>query len=493
MARRLSELQQANARLTAASCPYRIRERGGSPYLYLRATAGPDRLKERVARRWLAEREGDPIALADEVLAVAARIRPQGPLTLEHLAPILSGDPGSAAGTGAATWGDVAAMVDADTAPGGRLAKQAGGFASLRSGGLFHSTRGPDAPVRTPDLEAFALYTAESLAAYLRDPSAPLEARPPSSRSFALRLQLIRYLRAHNVPAATDALIARLAQMRRDAGGAARPRDRFMPTTAEVEAWLDALAVADPLRGWAFAVLSTYGLRPHELWHVSAWPGEIPEDATVLQVGDFASDADSKQTKTGSRFALACPVEWVARYRLNDPAHCRANHAELLRCYPIACHETPDGRIVYHRNEALGEVVCKWLYNTKRPQSEVPAKLTGSTQPRRVPGQPTPKARRGRVLAYSLRHAWAIRARELTPWPASVKAAAMGHSEAMHSRRYLVEESARSRLAALLAQKERAEALPGEPPPPPQAAPAAEAIPEALLELARKLQAAGLG
>jgi hypothetical protein len=497
MVRRLSELQQGNARLAAAGCPYRIRERVGSPYLYVRATAGPDRMKERVGRRWLADREGDPIALADEILAASVRHRQQGPLTLEDLAPILTGG-AEGPGAGAMTWGALAAMVAADLAPGGRFAKQPGRLSAFKAGGLFHSFYGREGTIRPADLEAYTLYTATSLGANLRDPSIPLEERGPSSRGFAGALHTLRHLRSRGVPAATDALIERLTRMRQDAGGAARPRDRFMPSTEEVQDWLDALAVADPLRGWAFAILCTYGLRPHELWHVSAWPGEIAEDPSVIQVGDFSADADGLQTKTGSRFALACPAEWLARYHLDDPALCRANHAELLRRWPIPCHELPDGRILYHGNARLGQIVCLWLHNADRPASVVPVPLVGSSQPRRQPGQPTPRVRRGRVLAYSLRHAWAIRARELTPWPVEVKAAAMGHGDAIHASRYLVEETARGKLAALLSRKASAEALhvpqdapPHQKTPPPSSE--AEPIPEALLELARKLRAAGLG
>jgi hypothetical protein len=77
----------------------------------------------------------------------------------------------------------------------------------------------------------------------------------------------------------------------------------------------------------------------------------------------------------------------------------------------------------------------------------------------------------------------------------------MGHSEAVHASRYLIEERAEHKLAHLLRQRDLDEGrnpeqrTVGAP-----AIPAAEAIPALpagvtpeLIELARKLQAAGLG
>ena len=59
----------------------------------------------------------------------------------------------------------------------------------------------------------------------------------------------------------------------------------------------------------------------------------------------------------------------------------------------------------------------------------------------------------GRCKAYDLRHAWAIRARETTTWSTSLKAQAMGHSEAIHARRYLVEQTAEQLERGMALQK----------------------------------------
>jgi hypothetical protein len=114
----------------------------------------------------------------------------------------------------------------------------------------------------------------------------------------------------------------------------------------------------------------------------------------------------------------------------------------------------------------------------------------------------------GRCKAYDLRHAWAIRARETTTWSTALKAQAMGHSEVIHARRYLVEQTAQQIERGMALQKALDEgqrpALPVAPaaplpavaiPMPELASPAApaaglteEVTPE-LLNLARQLMA----
>ncbi len=82
-----------------------------------------------------------------------------------------------------------------------------------------------------------------------------------------------------------------------------------------------------------------------------------------------------------------------------------------------------------------------------------------------------------RCKAYDLRHAWALLARETTTWPTSLKAQAMGHSEAVHPRSYLVEERAEHRRQGLLQLVAQAEGHNGAP----------TAITPEILALARQL------
>ena len=43
-------------------------------------------------------------------------------------------------------------------------------------------------------------------------------------------------------------------------------RERVIPTDEEIEAWLDGFE--NRAQQWIFAMMATYGLRPHETFHV---------------------------------------------------------------------------------------------------------------------------------------------------------------------------------------------------------------------------------
>ncbi len=220
-------------------------------------------------------------------------------------------------------------------------------------------------------------------------------------------------------------------------------------------------------------------------------------------MGSFISSSDGTETKTGHRFALALPEAWLERYRLNDLQYSRAMLEQLRQRFPICTSERSDVGLQFHNNESLSRVLSHWFRNSAREDRELPVKLYGWHQPRQVPGRPKPKAKRERCKVYDLRHAWALRAKETTTWSTTLKALAMGHSEAVHTRRYLVEEQAMHRLEGmnrLLALDEGREhvAAPRRrssrqiaPTPPPPVLP--DGITPELIAMARKLKAAGLG
>ncbi len=124
-------------------------------------------------------------------------------------------------------------------------------------------------------------------------------------------------------------------------------------------------------------------------------------------------------------------------------------------------------------------------------------KLFGYHQPRQLPGKPKPKAKRERCKLYDLRHAWALRAKATTTWSTAVKAASMGHSEAVHANRYLVEEQAEHKLAHLLQRKALDEGRSASPmetvPVIREVTRLPDGVTPELIELARKLRVAGLG
>jgi hypothetical protein len=249
------------------------------------------------------------------------------------------------------------------------------------------------------------------------------------------------------------------------------------------------------------AVIATYGLRGHEVWHIDRLPGEVEADGDLIEVGSFESHGDGAETKTGHRFALPLPREWVNRYRLNDAAHSKTMLAELRRRHPVKTAVRDDGSVQFFNNGDLSIYLAHWLRNRGREDREIAIKLYGYHQPRQLPGKPKPKAKRDRCKLYDLRHAWALRAKATTTWSTAVKAASMGHSEVVHASRYLIEERAEHKLAHLLRQRDLDEGRNLEQKATPTAAnPAATAAPALpagltpeLIELARKLQAAGLG
>jgi hypothetical protein len=90
------------------------------------------------------------------------------------------------------------------------------------------------------------------------------------------------------------------------AGESRRP----IPSTSAIQEWLEQVMYEDPLWGWVFAMVATYGLRPHEVWHIA----ELPDEQGMVNIGVAARHI--KVTNTGFRVALPLPADWVERYQL---------------------------------------------------------------------------------------------------------------------------------------------------------------------------------
>jgi hypothetical protein len=405
------------------------------------------------------------------------------------------------------TWGEIRQVIQADIAPGGPKARDRNPFVCFRDKGFFGVMYADSMPAQPEHLETFCLNTPASIQAHQVDPASPLVPREYNSKVFYQVIQMVNYLAKKGIRIATPQLQERLLGLKTTAGKSKAPKPRFIPTTDDIEGWLDQLVALDPFRGWVMAMVATYGLRNHEIWHVDALPGEIGANPRMISVGSFSSTTDGSETKTGHRFALALPEAWLERYRLNDLDHARSMLEQLRRRYPIRTTERPDGVLQFHNNESLSRVLSHWFRNTAREDRELPVKLYGWHQPRQIPGRPKPQAKRDRCKVYDLRHAWALRAKETTTWSTALKAMAMGHSEAVHTRRYLVEEQAMHRLEGmnrLLALDEGRDHLPVPSrrvahrvtPSTPAAPATAPALPDGvtpeLIEMARKLKAAGI-
>ena len=487
---------QAQLRLQAAGCRYRIKQASRSPYIQVYDTLPPRR--QQAARAFRLDDDQACWDLAELLLRAHERAVRGGPaLSWE----VLEAAHGQAPIQKHQRWGEICAEVQAWIAPGGPKARDRNPFTCFKPNGYFGRTFAADQIATTRALEEFCLYTPASLQLWREDRSNQLIRRPYNSKGFYGVIQMVNYLAQRGIAIATPELRARLDQLKKSAGKLRAPAPRFIPRTDDIEAWLDQLQQSEPLRGWVMAVIATYGLRGHEVWHIDRLPGEVEADAEVIEVGSFESHGDGAETKTGHRFALPLPREWVSRYRLNDHSHSKTMLAELRRRHPVKTAVRDDGTVQFFNNGELSVYLAHWLRNRGREDRELPIKLFGYHQPRQLPGKPKPKAKRDRCKLYDLRHAWALRAKATTTWSTAVKAASMGHSEAVHASRYLIEERAEHKLAHLLRQRDLDEGrnpeqrTVGAP-----AIPAAEAKPALpvgvtpeLIELARKLQAAGLG
>jgi hypothetical protein len=505
--RAVQGFQKAQARLRMEGCCYRIRAVSRSPFVYVYELDPPHR--HQVARSCRIH-DDQACERLTELLMQAGKDRGAGGPGLDWgcLSQDLNQPPAASPVQPSLTWGEIRQAIQADIAPGGPKARDRNPFVCFCDKGFF-GVMYPDTAAALPEhLELFCLYTPASIQAHQADPEVPLVPREYNAKVFYQVIQMVNYLAKKGISIATPELQERLLGLKTTAGKAKAAKPRFIPRTEDIELWLDQLVALDPFRGWVMAMVATYGLRNHEVWHLDALPGEIEANPRMISVGSFISTGDGSETKTGHRFALALPEDWLERYRLNDRLHSRAMLDELRQRYPVRTTERADGGLQFHNNESLSRVLSHWFRNSAREDRELPVKLYGWHQPRQIPGRPRPRAIRERCKVYDLRHAWALRARETTTWSTTLKAMAMGHSEAVHTRRYLVEEQALHRLEGmnrLLALDEgrehvaparrhpvRRAAVPSPQPTPPPTVLPDDLTPE-LIEMARKLKAAGLG
>jgi integrase len=157
-------------------------------------------------------------------------------------------------------------------------------------------------------------------------------------------------------------------------------RERVIPTDEEIEAWLDGFQ--NRAQQWIFAMMATYGLRPHETFHIEQLPDE---DGDIVVVG---------KTKTGLRHVFPRRPDWVDRYCLRE-------------------QELPE--ISNQSSESLNMIIPAYMKRYCLFHA----------------GQ--------RCLPNDLRHAWAIRTHSVPRFsgiPVGYIAESMGHSEQIHRRIY---------------------------------------------------------
>jgi integrase len=233
---------------------------------------------------------------------------------------------------------------------------------------------------------------------------------------------------------------------------AASESRRRIPSTEAIQTWLDLVNQEDPLWGWVFAMVATYGLRPHEVWHIA----ELPDDQGLISIGVAARHI--KVTKTGFRVALPLPASWVERYQLGGTNGEQRLEQLRSRYAPKFVNEEGEPfdveRDVVKRcdnNERLGAVCCHKLRSSDaKAEFELTNKLYAWVETAPAQGSRKAQKRKERCVPYDLRHAYAIRARETTTWNYADVAAVMGHSPEVHRRTYLSEISGEQTKASVV-------------------------------------------
>jgi len=428
-----SPMQRCNAVLRAFGARYRLREHRRSPWITVYQLGKGGTTREHTVKGYAA---ADPEAIESlqDLLIEATRsgrpaVLPDGQ---EDLASTDSSAP---------CWPEICAAVVGFQRGQGVNMNLVGPF----KGKGYFCLLPADRPATEADVRRFALHSSESLKARLEDPTAPLIPMATHRQGFRQKREVVSLLRRAGYGAiAPESLSEELKGMvnrKKGALVAAGESRRRIPSTAAIQEWLDQVVEEDPLWGWVFAMVATYGLRPHEVWHIA----ELPDEQGMVSIGVAARHI--KVTKTGFRVALPLPAEWVDRYQLGGE-NGEQRLEELRRRYvPKFVNEDgqpfdPERDLVKRcdNNERLGAVCCHKLRSSDaKAEFELKTKLYAWVETAPAQGKKKAQKRKERCVPYDLRHAYAIRARETTTWNYADVAAVMGHSPEVHRRTYLSE------------------------------------------------------
>jgi integrase len=448
MPRLSSAIDRANTILRAHGTPYRLREGHGSRWLSVYENQPGRKARERAARGYASRDDQAVEALCARLLELAKAdallsldellqdIRPQAkPTPRRH-----------------PSWPEICQAVVTFQRGQGVNMNLVGPF---RGKGYFRLLPA-DRPATAEDVRRFAFHTADSLKAHLEDPSEPLQPMATHKQGFRQKREVVSLLRRAGFGAiAPEELSAELKGMvnrKKQALVAAGQSRRRIPTTEAIQEWLDQVMEEEPLWGWVFAMVATYGLRPHEVWHI----GSLPDEHGLITVGEAAHHI--KVTKTGFRAAVPLPAAWVERYQLGG-ANGEQRLAELRARYkPRYVNEegqafdpTRDAVKRCDNNERLGAICCHKLRSCDaKADFELRHKLYAWVETAPAQGGRKAQRRKERCVPYDLRHAYAIRARESTTWSYADVAAVMGHSPEVHRRTYLREISGEQTKAAVV-------------------------------------------
>jgi len=439
-----SPLERANGILRAFSAPFRLRKHRRSRWVTVYEILPDRRTRERSLPGCGAVDPEAIDALCERLLAAAK----QG-LTLDAVIGTGASTPRRSA---APCWPEICDAVVAFQRGQGVNMNLVGPF---KGQGYFRLLP-QDRPASLEDVRRFALHTSESLKAQLQDPSEPLLPMATHRQGFRQKREVVSLLRRAGFGAIapqelSDELKAMVNRKKLALVAAGQSRRRI-PSTEAIQQWLDLVIEEDPLWGWVFAMIATYGLRPHEVWHLDG----LPDGNGLITIGVAARHI--KVTKTGFRAAVPLPAEWVERYQLGG-ANGEQRLAELRARYkPRFVNEEgmpfdPERDQVKRcdNNERLGAVCCHKLRSSDaKAEFELQHKLYAWVELASADGKKKTQKRKERCVPYDLRHAYAIRARETTSWSYADVAAVMGHSPEVHRRTYLSEISGEQTKAAVV-------------------------------------------
>ena len=444
-----SALSHANGVLRAHHLPFRLRVGHNSRWVSVYENLPGRRVREPAVRGCSCQ---DDLAIETLCFQLVSEARKQPDASLEQLLSSQAGGADAPSAHLPPCWPEICEAVVAFQRRQGVNMNLVGPF---KGQGYFCLLPG-DRAARESDVRQFALHTGESLRAHLADPLEPLIPVATHRQGFRQKREVVSLLRRAGygeiAPENLSEELKGMVNRKKVALLQAGESRRRIPTTEAIQEWLDLVMEDDPLWGWAFAMVATYGLRPHEVWHIEG----LPDENGLITIGVAARHI--KVTKTGFRAAVPLPVEWVDRYQLGGANG--EQRLEELRQRHVPKFVNEDGqpfdpeRDLVKRcdnNERLGAVCCHKLRSSDaRAEFELPHKLYAWVETAPAQGKKKAQRRKERCVPYDLRHAYAIRARETTTWNYADVAAVMGHSPEVHRRTYLSEISGEQTKASVV-------------------------------------------
>ena len=444
-----SALSHANGVLRAHRLPFRLRSGHNSRWVSVYENLPGRRARQRSVRGCSSQ---DDQAIENLCFQLISESRKQPDAALEQLLSLQDPQTGAPLAGKAPCWPEICDAVVAFQRRQGVNMNLVGPF---KGQGYFRLLPA-DRPARESDVRRFALYSGESLRAHLMDPAEPLVPLATHRQGFRQKREVVSLLRragfADIAPQALSEELKGMVNRKKAALLTASESRRRIPTTDAIRDWLDQVVEEDPLWGWLFAMVATYGLRPHEVWHIDG----LPDENGLITIGVAARHI--KVTKTGFRAAVPLPAEWVERYQLGG-SNGEQRLEELRRRHaPKFVNEDGDPFDVERdlvkrcdNNERLGALCCHKLRSSdSRAEFELKTKLYAWVETAPAQGSRKAQRRRERCVPYDLRHAYAIRARETTTWNYADVATVMGHSPDVHRRTYLSEISGEQTKASVV-------------------------------------------